>query len=119
MSLTAELMAVGMASNLAAQLGFDAPQTGVSAAGNSQATATQLTADAAIVSTVSASQGVILQGLPGFKAVANTSGTTLTVYPPVGSNFNGGTTNAGLSVAANKALLAYSAGLTIFAVVGA
>ena len=119
MSLSNELMAQSMPAGLALQVGLDVAQTGVSAAGNSQATATQLVADCAVVSTVSASQGVIIQNRPGFGAVANTSGTTLTVYPPVGSNFNGGTTNAGLSVASNKAMVWFTAGLTIFAVVSA
>lgn len=118
MSLSSELMANGMSAALANPLGFDNPQTGVSAAGNSQATATALVSDAAVVSTVSASQGVILPNRPGFFAVSNTNATSLTVYPPVGSNFNGGTTNAGLAVAQNKTLFAYSAGTTIFAVVG-
>lgn len=118
MSLTSELMSVGIQAQAALQLGLDPPQTGVSAAGNSQATATALTADCAVVSTVSASQGVIIPNRPGFGAVANTSGTNLAVYPPVGSNFNGGTTNAALTLLAGKTLIYFSAGLTNFAVMG-
>lgn len=118
MSLTAELMAQGMPSGLAAQLAWDTPQTGVSAAGSSQATATQLTADCAIVSTVSASQGVILPNRPGDYAVTNTSATSLTVYPPVGSTFAGSSLNAGRAVTQGQTLRGSSAGLTIFATVG-
>lgn len=118
MSLTQELMAGGLQSTLANQLGFDTPQTGVSAAGNSQATATQLSADCAIVSTVSASQGVILPNRPGEFAVTNTSATSLTVYPPVGSTFAGSALNAGRAVTQGQTLRACTAGLTIFAVTG-
>lgn len=118
MSLTSELMGNSMPSALALQLGFDTPQTGVSAAGNSQATATALTADAAIVSTVSASQGVIVPNRPGIFAVTNTSATALTVYPPVGSTFAGSSLNAGRSLTQGQTLIGVTAGTTIFAVTG-
>lgn len=118
MSLTQELMGAGLPPALALQLGFDTPQTGVSAAGSTQATATALTADCATVSTVSASQGVIIPNRPGAYAVTNLSATALTVYPPVGSTFAGSALNAGRSLTQNQTLLAFSAGLTIFAVTG-
>jgi hypothetical protein len=118
MSLTSELMAQGIASGLAAQLGYDAVQTGVSAAGNSQATATQLTSDAAIVSTVSASQGVILPNRPGEFAVTNTSATNLNVFPPVGSTFAGSSLNAARVLTQNQTIRGNTAGTTIFAVTG-
>src|SRR5882757_1145971 len=102
MSLTSELMAQGVAGGLALQLGWDTPQTGVSAAGSTQATATQLTSDAAIVSTVSASQGVILPNRPGEFVVTNTSATALTVYPPIGSNFADRAVNVGRSLTDRK-----------------
>lgn len=118
MSLTQELMAAGMPAAQANPLGFDTPQTGVSAAGNSQATATQLVADAAIVSTVSASQGVILPNRSGEFVVTNSNVTALTVYPPVGSSFAGLSANAPKTVNQNQTLWAVTAGLTIFATVG-
>ncbi len=119
MSLSSELMAAGMPAGQANPLGFDTPQTGVSAAGSSQTTATQLVADAAIVSTVSAGQGVILPNRTGEFVVTNSSGTNLTVYPPVGSTFAGSALNAGRTVNANgQTLWAVTAGLTIFATVG-
>lgn len=119
MSLTQELMGQGLPSGLALQLGFDTPQTGVSAAGNSQATATALVADCAIVSTVSASQGVIVPNRPGFWAVTNTSSTSLTVYPPVGSNFAGAAANASRPLAQNQTMIGFTAGTTIFALTSA
>lgn len=118
MALSNELMAAGMAAGLANPLGLDTPQTGVSAAGSSQATATALTADAAIVSTVSSSQGVIVPNRPGFFAVTNTSATSLTVYPPVGSTFAGSSLNAGRTLTQNQTLIGFTAGTTIFAVTG-
>ena len=118
MPLSSELMAQGMPPGLANPLGFDTPQTGVSAAGNSQATATQLTADAAIVSTVSASQGVILPNRSGEFVVTNTSATTLAVYPPVGSTFAGSSLNAARNLTTGQTLWAVTAGLTIFATTG-
>lgn len=118
MSLSSELMAQGMAAGLANPLGFDTPQTGVSAAGNSQATATQLVADAAIVSTVSASQGVILPNRTGEFVVTNTNATALTVYPPVGSTFAGFNLNQGRTVNQAQTLWAVTAGTTIFSTVG-
>lgn len=118
MSLTSELMAAGMPAGQAGPLGFDTPQTGVSAAGSSQATATQLTADAALVSTVSASQGVILPNRTGEFVVTNLASTPLTVYPPVGSTFAGSALNAGRTLNQNQTLWAVTAGLTIFATTG-
>lgn len=118
MSLTSELMAQGIAAGLALQLGWDTPQTGVSAAGSTQLTATQLVSDCAIVSTVSASQGVILPNRPGDYAVTNTSATPLTVYPPVGSTFAGFSLNQGRTLTTAQTLRGSSAGLTIFATVG-
>lgn len=118
MSLTSELMAQSIPSGLAAQLGYDTVQTGVSAAGSTQATATQLTSDAAIVSTVSASQGVILPNRPGEFAVTNTSATQLAVYPPVGSTFAGSSLNASRPLTVGQTLRGNTAGTTIFAVTG-
>jgi hypothetical protein len=116
MSLTSELMAQSIPSGLASQLGYDTVQTGVSAAGSTQATATQLTSDAAIVSTVSASQGVILPNRPGEFAVTNTSATNLNVYPPVGSTFAASTVNLPRVLAQNQTMRGNTAGTTIFAV---
>lgn len=77
----------------------------ISAAGNSQATATPLADAVNVVSTVSASQGVILRGdlnRGEEQTVINTSATTLAVYPPVGGTINGGSANASVNLLANK-----------------
>jgi len=116
MSLTSELMAQGFPPGLALQMGYDPVQTGVSAAGSTQATATQLTADAATVSTVSGGQGVILPNRPGEFAVTNLASTNLLVYPPVGSTFAGSTLNSGRTLTQNQTMRGNTAGLTIFAV---
>jgi hypothetical protein len=118
MSLTSELMAAGMPSGQANQLGFDTPALTVSAAGNSQATATQLTSDANLVTTVGASSGVILPNRPGEFVVTNNVNQTLSVYPPVGSTFAGSALNAARTLTQGQTLWAVTAGTTIFAAVG-
>jgi hypothetical protein len=120
MSLATELMALGMPAGLANPLGLDPPNLAVAAAGTTQATATQLTSDSVVVTTVGASSGVILPNRTGEFFVANGTVTTLTVYPPVGSTFAGGglTVNQGKAVTNGLTLRAVTAGLTIFATVG-
>lgn len=82
--------------------------TAISAAGTTQATATSITADANLVSTVGASSGVIIyNGMIGDSCIVfNDAGAnTLTVYPPVGSKINNLSTNAGMALAANTSVL--------------
>ncbi len=118
MSLTSELIGVGMPSNLALQLGLDAPALTVSAAGTTQATATQLISDASLVTVVGASSGVIVPNRPGIFCVTNNTATTLAVYPPVGGTFAGSALNAGRNLTQGQTMMGQTAGLTIFAVVG-
>jgi hypothetical protein len=70
--------------------------TGITAAGSTQGTATTLTRPINVVSTVSASTGVILPTVPAGARilVMNTSGTALNVYPPSGAAINSAATNA-------------------------
>ena len=70
--------------------------TAITAAGSTQGTATALTRPINVVSTVSASTGVILPTVPAGAriVVMNTSGTTLNVYPPSGAAINSAATNA-------------------------
>ena len=118
MSLSNELMAEGIAANLALQLGLDTPALTVSAAGTTQATATQLAGDAALVTVVGANSGVIVPNRPGFFCVTNNTSTSLSVYPPVGSTFAGGALNAARAVTQGQTIVGFTAGLTIFAVTG-
>jgi hypothetical protein len=70
--------------------------TGITAAGSTQGTATTLTRPINVVSTVSASTGVILPTVPAGARilVMNTSATALNVYPPSGAAINSAATNA-------------------------
>lgn len=85
-------------------------QSGISAAGTTQAGATQLTNQIAVVNTVAAGAGVALPGLvvsntsqsAGVQvAVVNNGANPLLVYPPVGATndtINGQVSTAGVSV---------------------
>lgn len=78
-------------------------QTGLTAQGNSQASAYPIQARYNQFSTTAASTGAILPvnvSKSESLFVRNDGASTLTVYPPVGYKINGGTTNAGVSVAA-------------------
>jgi hypothetical protein len=78
--------------------------TGVTATGNSQATAYAIKASNTIVSTTAASTGVILpQGDQGdYLMICNYGASALTVYPPVGWRLHNQAVNAGTSVGAGK-----------------
>lgn len=81
--------------------------TGLTAAGNNQATGLALTASINVFGTVAASAGAVLPlGRAGDSVtVRNGGANALSVYPPVGGSINGGSTNAAVSVAATKATL--------------
>ena len=72
--------------------------TGIVAAGTSQATATAITAQINVISSVSAGTGIILPtvstGTPVTVFHRATGGHTLSVYPPVGQQIEGLGTNA-------------------------
>lgn len=75
------------------------------ATGSTQATALLLPSDVNVVITTAASTGVILAAnpAPGDEiVVANLGANALLVYPPLGGTIQGGSTNAGFSVAAGK-----------------
>jgi hypothetical protein len=75
------------------------------ATGSTQATALLLPADVNVFTTVAASTGAILGAnpSPGDEiVVANLGANALLVYPPLGGNIQGGSTNAGFSVANGK-----------------
>jgi hypothetical protein len=79
--------------------------TGISAAGSTQGTATAITKEINVVSTVSAGQGVILPGVAGTViTITNSSATALLVYPASGGVINTLATNTALSIPAGATL---------------
>lgn len=77
------------------------------AAGSGQSTATDLTTSTCIVS--SGTGGVQAFGLYGGvgdeQTVLNTSGSSITVYPPTGAKINQLSTNTGITLANNSTVL--------------
>jgi hypothetical protein len=102
MAAKSELMAASANPGLANRLGYD-PLTAFAAAGSGQTTATTLTANAANIS--SGSGGYVLPSAEQSYLVINTSGGTVSAYPPSGGAFNGGTVNAAFSHTNNKSAL--------------
>ncbi len=80
--------------------------TGISAAGSTQGTATALTKDVNVVSTVSAGQGVVLPTAVGGMriTVMNTSPTALNVYPATGAGINNNGANVAFALPGNGRL---------------
>lgn len=111
-----ELMASSLPASAANKLGLDALTT-FAAAGSGQTSATQLTANCWNVT--SGSGGVILQASVEMQFGVNNSGGSITVYPPIGSAINGGTTNAGITVPNTKGVILIPSGLNILANVSA
>lgn len=105
MSIKQKLTGVGIAPAAALNI-TGTVANNVSAAGSTQATATALSLDdLQVVTTVAASQGVILPALSAGDemVVANYDGSdALSVYPPVGGKINNGTLNAAVSITAGK-----------------
>jgi hypothetical protein len=96
------------------------------ATGTTQATGFSLAYDTVVFTTVAASTGATLPGgniaQPGDEvAVANLGANSLSVYPPVGGNINGGAANAALAVAAGKTayFIARNGGLNWIAILSA
>lgn len=82
--------------------------TSISAAGTTQATATQLTASDSEVTTVASNSGVVLSSLiaPGEQqSVFNAGLNALKVYPPTGMNFNSLPANSAITLATNTGVL--------------
>jgi hypothetical protein len=100
-------------------------ETGISAAGTTQATATQLRAQNSDVSTVSVGSGVILNSLlPGMLAaeqtVFNSSTNALKVYPPSGMQINALTTNVAINLSPKTGILFIAVSATrVFGVLSA
>lgn len=102
MALKSELMAASANASLASKLGYD-PLTAFAAAGSGQTSATLLTANAVNIS--SGTGGVILGSSEQPYAIINTSGSTISIYPPSGGAFNAGTANAAFSSTNGKSVI--------------
>lgn len=89
--------------------------TGIAAAGDSQATATDLTAGINVVATATATSADGVQ-LPGDREagdiliIVNNTDAALGVWPPSGGAINGGSANAEKALAANMSGLYISHG---------
>jgi hypothetical protein len=103
-------MAMGMPAAQARVLGFD-PPTNFTSAGNSQTTATLLTANHAVVTTTTG-QGAIIGDAQQMWYVQVVTGGNLSVYPPVGGTFSGLTLNAAITVPGGKAIFIEPGGLS-------
>jgi hypothetical protein len=95
--------------------------TGISAAGSTQATATVLTKEVNIVTTVAAGSGVELPtAVAGMiVTVRNSGANALLVYPDTGAAINSLATNAGFSQVANATLQFMAASTTQWYTIGA
>ena len=78
-------------------------QDNITATGSAQGDAFQINSVYNIITTAAASTGVrLMSPEPSAEVfVRNLGANTLNVYPPVGGNFNGGTVNAPVTIAAN------------------
>lgn len=111
MTLVSELMSAGMPARTAELIAQDAAETGVTATGTSSQTAAYaLKSKCTIFSTVAANSGALLPAR-GRCLVVNGGANALSLYPPVGGNINGGSTNAAISVPAGKSAVCESNGL--------
>lgn len=115
MPLKNELMSGGLPAALANRLGFDTPNTGLTATGStSQTGSLTMTSNFSVFGTVAANTGALISAKEGF--VFNGGVSALLLYPPVGSSINNSSTNASISVPAGKGAMYWSAGL-IYAVI--
>ena len=96
--------------------------TGITAAGSTQGTATALTKEINVVSTVSSgANGVVLPtAVAGIVLIVNnTSANTLNVYPATGGAVNSGSTNAAYSHVSGASIQYYATSGTRWYTVGA
>lgn len=78
-------------------------EPGISAAGITQATATQLLPGNSVVTTVAANAGVILPAMNCYEVVVmNRGANDLKVYPPLGDLIEGNGVNAAVLIAPNN-----------------
>lgn len=105
MALNTDLVGTGVPDTLARRLGYPV-QKAVTAAGTASTDATVLDTQNKVVNmTATGSDGIRLptnMPLNTWYIVFNSSGSTGKVYPPTGGAINGGSTDAGLSLATLK-----------------
>jgi len=101
MALAVNVMKGGLSSGQAQAVNGNAVNGAVTAAGTTQGGATAITADAAVVTTATTGQGVILyNGVIGDEQeVFNNTTADIRVYPPTGGKVNQLATNAGFVLA--------------------
>lgn len=117
------IMGAGMPP-LVAQMINGTAADGIVAAGSTQGTATQLSADVNVVTTTPASAGVLLamNPAPGDEVVVtNLGANSLSVYPATGGAIQSGATNAAFAVGAGKSckFIARNGSLNWIALLGA
>lgn len=119
MAAVEDLMAEGMASNIAKQLGLEVPATALVATGSNLAGALALTSTFSIFGTVSSSTGCLAPTKNSF--IYNGGASALTVYPPTSAwSINGLSAGTGISVPANKGVFLMPArGLNMAAIISA
>jgi hypothetical protein len=104
-----DLTGLGLPATQSTSLGFS-PPVAVTAAGTASTDATVLkTSQNSVLMTGTTNDGIRLPtGMPLMTpyVLVAVSGATK-VYPPTGAAFNGGSTDAALSVAANKCAICY------------
>lgn len=116
MALKQELMAGGLASSLASKIGFD-PLANIVAAGSGQASATTMVGN--FVNIASGTGGILISERHSMNLIINASGSTITIYPPVGCFMNNGSVNAGVTLANGARMLVAPAGTQFFTVTSA
>lgn len=107
MTAAKDLMGLGLAWPLASAEGYS--NVAITAAGSTSANATACDAQNKVfVMTATGADGIRMSTSVAMLTpilVVNTSGSTGIVYPFTGGNFNGLSTDAGISVGANKAAI--------------
>ena len=86
----------------------------VSAAGTTQGTATALTSNINIVTTVASGTGVVLPVVPTgkYSVIRNNGANALLIYPGSGASIDGGSTNAAVSLPVGGFIILYGASST-------
>ena len=106
MGLAKNMMGAGLSAGKVRNLNGTTFNTGITAAGTTQGTATALTADVNVVGTATAGQGVSLyNGVIGdSQLVYNDTNVAIYVYPPTGGNVNQLSANTGFALGGRTAV---------------
>lgn len=97
-----QLVGVGMPPNQAQLVGNTV--YAVTGVGTAQATATPLVGNLNVLTTSSGQTAFVpssIWPIGGSLGISNPAATTALIFPPVGGNFNGGSTDANITVAQN------------------